>query len=187
MPYYTPSLFLTLLLIVLCVEWILQITWSRPYYTTGILLFSCEREFPAAMSTIPDDQDLEEGLRETRFRDLLFRSLDEECVAFRQKTWSNGRVWYGSIMHGHILFDLDRSIVSVRGYLDWRLVVMPFVLVLFPMTGVDIGVGFILFFFAVSALLLTRVYRYQNKQFTALADAVADTWSDAPADLSVLP
>jgi len=175
-----PSIAILLLLIV---EWILQLTWNRLYYTTGIRLFTWETQVSVPMTVLPTDDDLRRQFADSPLRLLLFRSLDPNHIAFRENAWGNGRRSSRAVMHGLMEFDPDRSAVRVIGYLNWSMMLAVLLAVLW-IVHIEVKAPILIVFtlsLAVGGWMLLR----QKRDFIAVAEFVVDKWFPDVAERSV--
>ena len=98
----------------------MEVVWSPFYFQKGILIW--HKEFPAdpLSSWLPSTSDLQDQFRGSPFRSTLFRQIEQDRYAFRQKHVEIGLFKrYGPWGSGILHWDFERRQVRILKYLDW--------------------------------------------------------------------
>lgn len=96
---------------------VLSMRWSRAYFTAGIPIFVRRVQLPGGISDLPLPE-LEAAAVTAAGPPLLFRRLDAETIAFRERVFG-GMLHYIPIMHGVIRHDVAEGVARVTGLLNW--------------------------------------------------------------------
>jgi hypothetical protein len=96
---------------------VLTTRWNRAYYTFGVPIFIRRVHKPGGIGDLPLD-DLEKALATAAGPPLLFRRLDNNVIAFREKVFG-GVMHYIPIMHGVIRYDAAEGVARVTGIVNW--------------------------------------------------------------------
>lgn len=108
---------------------ILAVTWTKIYFTSGLVLFSRHVPIGQHHTDIPSTSLLNSRLYSFWMGGFIFRELDTNHYGFRRKFFSFAP---RPMMHGLLIFDTENHKVVVKGYLDWFMVSFSFVFLVLP-------------------------------------------------------
>lgn len=91
--------------------------WNRAYYTLGLPIFIRRVHKPGGIADLPLE-DLEKTSMTAAGPPLLFRRLDNDVIAFRERVFG-GVLHYIPIMHGVIRYDAAEGVARVTGIVNW--------------------------------------------------------------------
>jgi hypothetical protein len=118
------------------VETLLLWRWHRGYFQSGLRVFSREVRDHNAGSHKLDPHALDAEFNSKRTNPLIFKSLEEDEIAFREGMkifeFRMFRFRYSPIMHGLIVKDRYGGQVRVEGRLNWFTIWVPVILVYSP-------------------------------------------------------
>jgi hypothetical protein len=109
------TIFFTMMLSVLA-DIILAVTWTKLYFTSGILLFSRHISIIEHHTNIPSCSLLNNRLYSFWMGGFIFKELETNKYGFRRQFFSFAPK---PIMHGLVIFDSENNRITVKGYLDW--------------------------------------------------------------------
>lgn len=114
------------LLIIGLVESILSVRWVPFYFKYGIPLFVTE--FESKRNNIISEEtvnNLNNKFKSTTgiLPTLLFKYVDQETIAFREKVCEFGVIKYTPVMHGKIYISISSGRAMVVGLLNWCLAI----------------------------------------------------------------
>jgi hypothetical protein len=172
-----------LLVLVLIIEMALSVNWNRIYFTFGLPIFI--RWVPvSAFRLTPLDTDLlaSEFPASLTSNHLEFKKLDDQTYAFRASLFESGgnQNLRLSIMHGILILDQTQREVTVKGFVNWVVIVMLPVLVAlwaFSQSGLGIWWGILL---VVVVVLIGVWYSFEANRYGAVARRAAEL-AAAPA------
>lgn len=96
---------------------VLTTRWNRAYYTLGLPIFIRRIHKPGGIAELPL-ADLEKSSVTAAGPPLLFKRLDNDVIAFREKVFA-GALHYIPIMHGAIRYDAAEGVARVTGIVNW--------------------------------------------------------------------
>ena len=95
---------------------ILGLTWTKVYFTSGILVYQQKISIESRYSNIPAPSLFEKRLSSCWMGSFTFKELELNQYGFRQKLFS---FTLNPVTHGLIIFDTENNQISVNGYLNW--------------------------------------------------------------------
>ena len=119
--------------------------WYAPFYRSGLPVYKKQFYSPSVISTKLTIDRLDTEFQSGFTSSIVFREIGEDEYAFREALLQIRFLSYTPLMHGHILIDPRRGIVTVVGRLywtvfslasialwpaDWALDIVPFMAVL---------------------------------------------------------
>jgi hypothetical protein len=125
-------------------------------------------------SNIPASAQLESFFHSTWVSSLVFKEIEPNTYAFREK-FSEFRFFrYSPIMHGLLFFDFDKGEVVVKGFANWFALCFSLVWLggVAQSSDLIITLVFVLFF----ALFMGLLYSIQYYRFSNVARFAAHTW-----------
>jgi hypothetical protein len=169
---------------------ILNATWNRMYFTTGLPIFIMRVPVNSQHTGIPhnsirlsadiqpntpDYSRLKEEFQSDLVGSLTFKEIDTNKFGFREKLIQFRLMRYSPLMHGLLIFDNDNSQVIVKGFINWFPLCLSLVWLIPVITSSDhiISLGFIVFFILVMGL----IYGIQSSRFIKVATFAAQAWS----------
>lgn len=159
---------LLILMCALIADLVLSSTWHPGYFRFGVPLFVSRVESVDTDRVSP--QWLNERYVNSTLVPLVFKSLTQCEIAFREKMWAFRLIHYTPVMHGLIQLDAPGRRVVVRGYGNW------FALVLFVglvFAGFSLNRGWTRVEFAVGVLaLFGLLYGIQAVRYRRVATLI---------------
>jgi hypothetical protein len=168
----------TLFVVVLVGEAILNWTWSPLYFRFGIPLLRHEAKVFATGGEMPRAEDLAERLHESRYPPLDFRAFGAGTYAFREHTGraAIGRFGYTPVMHGRLELDREHAVARVVGLANWTPGLFAGAVVLFFVAfSHPWWIGLI--FAGLLAGLCGWIYSIQRRRYREAATVAAQLWS----------
>ncbi len=107
--------------VVIVIEVILATTWNRFYFTVGVPLFVLRVQRLATLESVSFD-DLQKSTATAAGTPLVFRRLDPELIAFREKGLG-GIFHYTPLMRGVVRRTPGEPYVAIVGLVNWFVVV----------------------------------------------------------------
>jgi hypothetical protein len=167
---------------------ILSVTWTKRYFTSGVLIFSQSTPISKRYTDIPSADFINKRLYSFWIGGFTLKELDANTHGFRREFFSRRffRFRFNSnpMTHGVVIFDAHQNLVTVKGYLDWfmvtciaGLVVVPFMLLIagtvfapkLALRASGYILGYILFSCLITGILyLIDYYRLKNILATAV-------------------
>lgn len=105
--------------------------WYAPFYRTGLPVYKKQFYLPSVISTKLSIDQLDAEFQSGFTSSIVFREIGEDEYAFREALLQIRFLSYTPLMHGHILIDPRRGIVTVVGRLYWTVFSLAF-FVLWP-------------------------------------------------------
>jgi len=157
------------------IEMLLSGFWNRLYFTIGLPLLILRVSVGLHHINIPSQTQLEEQFRSGWGSSLVFRELDVNKFAFREKIFQFRLFAYTPIMHGLLFFDRDNGKVVVKGLANWFMVLFFLIWIIAAIFADNPFIIFaslllIVLFFGI--LYLVQFYRYSK-----VAVFAAQAWS----------
>lgn len=110
---------------------ILSVKWVKPYFTSGLVVFSRCVPVDIHHSNIPSSSLLNNKVHSFSMGGLIFRELDANKYGFRGKFFSFAP---RTMMHGLLVFDSENNLVIVKGYADWSVIALSVMfIIIFPL------------------------------------------------------
>jgi len=131
--------------------------WYPPYYRSGIPVFKKKLHSPLVLSTKLNIDRLDAEFQSGFTSSIVFREIGEDEYAFREAFLQIRFLSYTPLMHGHILIEPRRGIVTVVGRLYWTVFSLAFI-ALWPAVWVLEIIPFL-------AVLLFTLYAIQVRRF----------------------
>jgi hypothetical protein len=160
---------------------LLAATWTKCYFTSGVLVFRQQVSIESRHSNTPSPSLLEKRLSSCWMGAFAFKELESNQYGFRQRFFS---FTWNPVTHGLILFDAENNQVTVKGYLNWfvlsltasLLVIMPF---LWLMNGITRTEFLNLFITTVigCGLMFGILYIIDRSRLKMIATTTAELWS----------
>lgn len=107
---------------VLVAEVIASVRFNRWYFTTGIPIFLRRIDRPGGLDDV-SFETLQKGTATAAGAPLLFRRLDANLIASREKVFAGG-ILYFPLMRGLIRRDPGEPSVKVIGLMNWTFVAL---------------------------------------------------------------
>jgi hypothetical protein len=157
------------------IELVLSGIWNRLYFTKGLPLLVLRISVGNHYSNIPSQAQLEAPFRANWVQSLVFREIDPDKFAFREKIFQLRLFSYSPTMHGLLFFDRDNDKVVVKGFANWFMVLF-FLMGIIGAINTDnpftIFASLLLLVLLFGILYLVQFYRYSK-----VADFAAQAWS----------
>lgn len=106
---------------------ILGTTWTKFYFTSGVLVFRKQISIELRYSNVPTPSLFEKRLSSCWMGSFAFKELGTNQYGFRQKLFS---FTLNPVTHGRIIFDTENSQITVEGYLNWLVLSITILLLL---------------------------------------------------------
>lgn len=156
------ALFL-LMVVVLIAEIRLSAKWKSFYFMNGPVIFS-KKYTLNSMNTTNDMADkLDDNFAGSYFPSIIFKNIDHNVIAFREKLFEFVLLTYTPVMHGAVIVDDLKREVSIKGRVNW----FPLVFSVLWVIGSFDSFG-TLFIIGLMGLL----YCIQYYRFTKVSEAV---------------
>lgn len=162
-------------------DWIFAVAWTKFYFTSGILVFWKQVSVASRYSEIPSPSLLEKRLSSCWMGSFIFKELEQNQYGFRQKFFS---FTWNPVTHGLIVFDTEKNLITVKGYLNWIVLSLTaFLLVIIPFLWLINGITRTEFLnlFATSfigcGLLFGLPYLMDRYRLTIITTTAAELWS----------
>jgi hypothetical protein len=162
---------------------ILSATWTKTYFTSGVLLFVRRISIDAHYTNIPPSSRLNKRLYSFLMGGFIFKELDENKHGFRRKFFCFA---LNTILHGVIIFDAENRQITVKGYVDWFMISysimwlfsVPIMWLTANFTFVEqqsplMAIGYVTFYCLIVGLMYLMDY-YRLKKIATVA---AELWS----------
>jgi len=131
--------------------------WYAPFYRTGLQVFKKQYHFPMVVSTNLDSNRLDSEFQCWFTSSIVFREIGNGEYAHWEDLLQIRFLSYTPLMHGHILIEPRRGMVTVVGRLCWTVFAVMFV-ALWPANWVLEIIPFL-------AVLLFALYSIQVHRF----------------------
>ncbi len=138
--------------------------WYAPFYRSGLPVYKKQFHFPSVISTKLSIDRLDTEFQSGFTSSIVFREIGEDEYAFREALLQIRFLSYTPLMHGHILIEPHRGIVTVVGRLYWTVFSLAFI-ALWP---ADWALEIIPFL----AVLLFALYSIQVHRFNKVGVSV---------------
>jgi hypothetical protein len=164
--------FFIAMIVSLIVDTILSAKWNRMYFTAGLPLLSIRIPVWPRKNDLPSCPDLEKQFHSGWGPSLVFRELDTNVYAFREKMLEFRLFDSSPVMHGMLYFDSDTGQVFVKGHANWFILcfVLMASMVASKMQEPVIALG-------VLVLVLGVCYWIQYRRYSKVAAYAAQAWS----------
>lgn len=169
------SLVLFLLFLILLVDLILNSTWNKTYFTTGVVMFSRKIHVDKRHSNIPLPSRFNSQFQSGWTNPIAFREVEHNIYGFRETILAFRLFRYAPQMHGMLVFDFTNNQVIVKGFLNWwgvceLLMGIGVGLLFLDLIFTSIILFIIIFVFGISFWI--QYYRYSN-----VATFAAKAWT----------
>ena len=142
--------------LVIVIEIFLNWKWNASYFALGIPIFMRRIERTGGAATIDLDA-LEKSTKTAAGAPLAFRRLGPDLIAFRERAFGG----YIPIMRGVIRSNAEEPSIVVAGLVDWSVIAVAIVLVVFLRRGVlDVApyfLGLLAVLYFIQAVRFNRV------------------------------
>jgi hypothetical protein len=137
--------------------------WKAYYFLKGPIIFS--KKFGIdSINNVPElSKKLENIFSGTYFPSILFRQLDQNVIAFREKLFEFVLVTYTPVMHGTVIVSNTGHEMTIEGRVNW----FPVAFSILWLTIFPFGAFGIFFFIGLMSLL----YGIQYYRFTKVGEA----------------
>lgn len=160
------------LIVLLLLETAFQLVWVGWYFATGIRVFEERIRAPAAVRSRLTLNSLERNVAPDKWIDLVFRTLPDGQIAFRESFFPSGSRRYYLVMRGRVEVDARRGEVRVVGLCNWNVLFIG--LAVFPAIAMKPAAAAML---AVFPLFLIS-YLIQKRRFAGVAEAIRQQLAD---------
>ena len=159
---------------------VLNSTWNKKYFTTGLPIFVKRIPVIIRHTDIPERSLFQMQFRSGWIASLTFKEINSNTYGFREKLFSFN-FHYPPFMHGVLIFDTDNGQVVVKGFMNYFLPLLSLVWLTRALFGGVtwsseslIGFAFYTFF----AVFISGIpYLIQFHRFSRVASFAADAWS----------
>ncbi|MBI5696685.1 MAG: hypothetical protein HZC51_13310 [Nitrospirae bacterium] len=110
--------FLVLLLVVIA-EITVSAKWNGSYFRYGIPVFKSVIEVHGSDVELPSDESLSGRFRSGIVQSLVFKTISDSEVAFRERGFELTLLTYSPVMHGLVSMSPGRRSIEVKGVLNW--------------------------------------------------------------------
>jgi hypothetical protein len=117
--------------LVIAAEIILNWTWNASYFRAGIPIFARRIETAGGVAAI-DLETLEKSTKTAAGAALAFRRIDSDLIAFRERAFGG----YIPMMRGVIRSKAEEPSIVVAGLINWSVIAVAIVLIVFLRRGV---------------------------------------------------
>jgi len=157
-------------IVILLIELVLSIRWSRFYFIFGIPIYQHDEMVQSGIERVPTAEEIEAALPESgRRAPMLVRRIDEYSFAFREKLFHFG-ISYSPVMHGYITCNPATGQIVSRGYVNWYILVFSCYFLSFPLV---LPIGQIAIVIPICLMvMITYIFLMQKKRFRQVEDAV---------------
>jgi hypothetical protein len=118
---------------------IFSATWTKWYFTTGVRVFEKCISVTSRHANAPPASLLNQRLHSFWMSGFTFKELQANKYAFRRKFFTYSP---NPMLHGTVMFDIDKDLIVVRGYLDWFSVAFWIMLLVLPLAWLISGSAF---------------------------------------------
>lgn len=139
-------------------EIVVSARWTRGYFTFGLPIFIRRIERPLGLADVSLEA-LQKSAATVAATPLLFRRLDANLIAFREKAFG-GSLHYFPLMRGAIRHRDGEPSVRVVGLMNWTFVALLLVCVAWARTDFGIMAPYLALAFGV--LYLIQAVRYNR-------------------------
>jgi len=147
---------LAIVAVVIVGEMVLNWTWNASYYRLGIPIFVRRIERAGGITSI-DLDPLEKSTATAAEAPFAFRRLGPDLIAFRERAFAG----YTPIMRGVIRSKAEESSIVVAGLVNWSVIAVAIVLIVFLRRGVlDVApyfLGLLAVLYFIQAVRFNRV------------------------------
>jgi hypothetical protein len=168
--------FVLALLAVIVAETVLQATWNKWYFTTGVPLLKMERSVHGA-AVPPTIEAIVDRIQTAVSTNVLFRALSPTEHAFREKLFGARSA---PIMRGLIIYDYYEGKIRLKGYAHWHLLFLVldwYAYLIFYRPGVSSFPGLRLWEL-LPLLIYGLLYLFQVRKFRKILTIAAELWSE---------
>ena len=164
-----------------CAELVLVATWTKLYFTSGVLIFRKQVSIELRHSNTPTPALLEKRLSSCWMGSFAFKELESNQYGFREKFFS---FTWNPVTHGLIVFDTENNQITVKGYLNWQVFSTTiFLLVIFPLLSLINGItrteffGYFIMCSIFCGLAFGLPYLMDRYRLRVIAATAAELWS----------
>jgi len=104
--------------------------WYPPYYRSGVPVFKKQFHLPSVISTKLNIDRLDSEFQSGFTSSIVFHEIGNDEYAFREALLQIRFLSYTPLMHGQILIEPRRGIVTVVGRLYWTVFSLAFIALL---------------------------------------------------------
>ncbi|MBI5696684.1 MAG: hypothetical protein HZC51_13305 [Nitrospirae bacterium] len=167
------------LLLVVLAEIIASARWSASYFRSGIPLFSKSISVRVFDGVLPEDEAMTEKFKGGTFgQSLVFKSISETEVAFREKAFEFTFFNSTPVMHGLLSLTPGRRGIEVVGRLNWS--ILGFALIFIVQFGRMHDEMLIIFLPAFVGMMLL-LYYIQYRRFNRVAGYLREKYEGTPS------
>ncbi len=148
--------------IIAIIESIFSARWNSGYFQWGIPIYSKRFPYGGTADTSIGEAILNEAFKKSFTSSLVFKEIDPNIFAFREKLFEFKFITYTPIMHGRLEIDKSTREIKVVGLLNWWIIA--FVLTFLIFSGVDIS------FIPFVAIILGAIYLFQKGKYDKVGE-----------------
>ena len=149
--------------IVLIAEMRVSSKWKRFYFLKGPVIFSKNYNVNAINALNELSRELENNFARKWLPSILFKQLDQNVIAFREKLFDFAFLSYTPVMHGTVLVNNAGHELTVQGRLNW----FPMAFSVLWLIANPFGAFGFLFYIG----LISSLYGIQYYRFTRVGEA----------------
>jgi len=169
------SLVLFLLFLMMLVDLILNGTWNKTYFTTGVVVFTRKIQVDKRHGNIPSLSRFNSQFQSWWTNPIVFREIEPYTYGFRETLLTYRLFRYAPQMRGVMFFDFGNNQVVVKGFLNWwgvceLLIGIGVGFLFLDLTFTSIILFILIFVFGISFCI--QYYRYSN-----VATFAAKAWT----------
>jgi hypothetical protein len=155
------SLIFTFVIIAI-IESIFSARWHSGYFQRGVLIYSKRYPYGGTADTSIEEAVLNEAFKKSFTSSLVFKEIEPNIFAFREKFFDFKFITYTPIMHGRLEIKKSTREIVVVDLLNWWIIA--FVLTFLIFSGVDIG------FIPFLAIVLGAIYLFQKGKYDKVGE-----------------
>lgn len=147
----------------------LESTWSRSLFTSGPVIYSKEYKF----RKMPSMEELNAQNRSIWLQPIIFQELSSSEIGFRESMLPASFLAYTPIMRGSIFIKYDDHTLQIKGFVNYRSLVLILLFILFTALGLYHGSYFIILFLPVILLIVGILYMIQLNRFDQIGEFIS--------------
>jgi hypothetical protein len=151
-------------------ESFLESTWTRFLFISGISIYSKEYKF----TRIPSVRELSEQNRSKLIQPIIFHEFSKNEIGFRESMLPKSFLAYTPIMRGYIFIKYDDNVFKIKGFVNYRSLVLILLFVIFTVLGLYHGSFITIIFIPFSLLVIGILYVIQLNRFDKIGEFISN-------------
>ncbi len=180
------DLFFTIFLFLFLIEPILQIIWFKPYFNNGILFYRRSVKLNNVNYNLSDIINrIFDRINNSKYSNKFsLISFNNNHIAFREKIFQiyfplfSRKIYYTPIMRGLIIYNPDKCIVSIKGFVNYNIIIF-FSIFIFFIIKIMINeiefvaiILFVLTFLIIYIIFIMIIYNIQKKRYNNILNEI---------------